>query len=209
MKNKTMRTPFRTPFAAVLLAAGLVAGQHAWADTTFTLDSVQDVAGNSYTGSFDFLSGHVYDVAITMTSPSVPGETVTFSGSPTDYFCTLCSPTNQYDEFGFSTTDTSQTAFNLYLDVADPLNLGGSNPLIPDTTQSDQYSDLVFFPNSPPAETSLQNNLQSEGPIVLGLTQGSLDASPVPEPATLALFAMGLVCLGFAVARRSRRTSRA
>jgi len=193
-----MKASLATPFAAVLVAASLFAGQQARADTMFTLSNVQDVYGDSYTGSFDASGTSVYNVDITVTNPNYP-ESATFTDSSGDLFCALCNPTNQYDEFRFETTIPELANLSLYFDVADPLNLNGVNPLITDPENTNDFSDM---------DVDLLSGDSQDNPVTIGITQGALIAQTVPEPATFALFGFGLLCLGFAAARRSRASQR-
>jgi hypothetical protein len=167
----------------------MIMGQTALADTSFTLDNVTDVNGGTYSGSFEFdaTTKAISNVDVTVDDSSLPDDPLAFTGSPVDIFCILCSPTSQYDEFRLNAMGLSDTLYTLYLDVADPLNLNGPNPLVPDSSSSNLYSDLDYAGGT------------------VGLVSGSLDATTVPEPGTFALFAAALASLGLLVRLRKAR----
>ena len=175
---------------AVLFAAAAVIARPAAADviTTFTLDGVTMVDGGALTGNFqlDATTSTITGVDIALSGSSTYVSQTFTSTSAVPSYCTFCSPTSQYDEFRIS---DPTSGIDIYFDVNDPLSLNGSNPLIPDPSNADQFSDVDG-----------QNN-------VVGIVAGALDATSatVPEPTSAALLGAGLLLLGGA-RRRSRRS---
>lgn len=156
--------------------------------TTLTLDDVATNDGGTLTGSFQ-MNDSTFDLSninISLTgSPDVPDMTFT-STSQVPGFCTLCSPTSQYDEFRIE-----QGAESIYFDVNDPLVLNGSNILITDPDNEDQFSDVDYT-----------FEVEDVDPITTEGLSGALDAvtsSAVPEPSSLPLLLAGLGLIGGAM----------